>query len=112
MTKTTHPHHCRHPPPSLKHGGEKLHGSGQLNLLYRGRDLLHQSDAVAQLSPSQLLPVSVAELHSPVGVVEVADLHPAKNDVPVLVLESPGLAMPSLPTAGLPVLRGSGLRPR
>ena len=101
-----------------------------INFLCRRRDLRRQSDAVAQLSPSQLLPVSVAalhspvevvevaelsprqllpvsvaELHSPVGVVEVADLPPAKNDVPVLVL-------PSLPAAGLPVLRGSGLRPR
>ena len=83
-----------------------------INFLYRRRDLRRQSDAVAQLSPSQLLPVSVAELDSPVGVVEVADLHPAKNDVPVLVLKFPGLAMPSLPTAGLPVLRGAGLRPR
>ena len=30
------------------------------------RDLHRQSNAVAQLSPSQLVPLSVAELHSPV----------------------------------------------
>ena len=68
-----------------------------ITFLCRRRDLRRQSDAVAQLSPSQLLPASVAEVHSPVEVVEVADLHPARNDAPVLVL-------PSLPAAGLPVV--------